>query len=706
MFYLKLLFAQAFQKISAETESNTKNSKVVRLAEKMDSDEFGKIKGASPRNLTKLYEKYIEENQNIDVDTPDLSLINAVSKFLGFKNYERFVIFNQPVEEIKLDFRDFRFTVDEYLYKAFLSLKEDQNLFSHKVGKLLTSLFKELKPYDDFFDFVTYTPDGQEFDFAFIILNFQKETKFEAILPRLEGILKKTKGLQKKPWSLRIITNLILTENQMMAIEQIISPYIEEEVLEYIEFYDIERLVLKTGRELDSELMDVFIDNNEYYKKKVQNIMDSEIYLDDVPFIVSKSEINENQIENQIKQNPSLFMKNEIDTIDSDGIFLNHVQKESKNTSGSRETSWNVIVSEFGFGKTSLLLNLTTTLPSQHDILFIPAAQLNEDAFQSVETFAFEIYRILFDQNFDSNNIIDLLNYRYLKQVLLKKQSVFLFFDGLDEHIASYSLKGLQNIFHCLNSLEVDCIISVRKEFWDDRSGDLESVFRKSHKYNAAIKLVEWSTQMIIKYIDQYQYKYHSKQNENLKKLKKKIEEGKFETLYKDIPKRPLFLNMIVRDSLTGEISNRDLKDLYESYLTEKFTRDREGVFEDNKTGRQLRMEETHDRNEIIYALNNVLKIAASKMIVVEDNKLLMTPHILESELKKIISDLMYPLNIREILLNTVLISFSKRTSKKELKIYFAHKSFQEYYLSEYLKERNDLDSNIKISKTLTAFLN
>ena len=701
MFYLKELFTQAFEKVHVETGAKTINAQAEILEVWIKPINGSKIGGSSSRNLTRLYKKHVKE-ENINVAAPTLNLLNGISIVLSHKDYLDFVWKIQSNIELRLNFRDFRFTVDEYLYKVFLSLKEDQNLFSHKVGKLLKSLFKELKPYDDFFDFVTYTPDGQELDFAFIVLNFQKETKFEAILPRLEGILKKIKELQKKPWSLRIITNLILTENQMMAIEQIISPYIEEEVLEYIEFYDIERLVLKTGSEIDSELIDVFVENNEYYKKKVQNIMDSEIYLDDVPFIVLKSKTNEKQI----KQDPSLFIKNEIDAIDSDGIFLNHVQKESENASGSRETSWNVIVSEFGFGKTSLLLNLTTTLPSQHDILFIPAAQLNEDAFQSVETFAFEIYRILFDENFEPSNIIDLLNYRYLKQVLLKKQNVFLFFDGLDEHIASYSLKGLQNIFHCLNSLEVDCIISVRKEFWDDRSGDLESVFRRSHKYNATIKLVEWSPEMIIKYIDQYQNKHQFEQNENLKKLRKNVEEGEFEVLYKDIPKRPLFLNMIIRDSLTGKINNRDLKDLYESYLTEKFTRDREGVFKDNKTGRQLRMEETHDRNEIIYALNNVLKIVAGKMIVIEDNKLLMTPHILESELKKIITDLKYPFNIREILLNTVLISFSKRTNKKELKLYFAHKSFQEYYLSEYFKEKKNLDPRIKISKTLAAFLN
>ncbi|TGV01806.1 NACHT domain-containing protein [Flavivirga rizhaonensis] len=715
MFYLKELFKQAFEKIRIETGAGTKNAKATKLSKRLDPDEYGKVKGSSSKNLTRLYDKYVKDEE-IEVAIPDSNLLSAISRFLGYKNYEDFVNGNQAIEALKLNFRDFRFTYDEYLYKVFTYLREDQKLFSIKVGKMLKATYPSIEAHNELFDYVNVAKatEGEELRSAFIILNFsQQAAECDSIEPILKGILEKVKKDKERrkdaPLSyIKIIANIVLTKEELNIIDLIVSNYEREDY--YLDFFDIEEFILYVGTSISIKVYDLFFEKNLFYRNQAFRTLNIKNYYPKVPFeevdiIPNLSDFDIFSNVNRIENNPSQFIKRKLfDNDHSLGILRNRLNIEKGNLKLTRKTNISFIISEFGFGKTSLLLYLTSIVPIEHKILYLPTNQLSKNCFQSTNLFVKEIYSILYEKEFNQTDIAEQLKFRYLRGILLKDQSVVLFFDGLDEHIESYSLQGLKRILNCLESLEADCVVSVRKEFWDDRTGDLSSILKDSSKYGG-ILLKEWSSEGVLKYIEYFMEVNDLSTESNIIKLKEVIKNDNYERLYGDIPKRPLFLNMIIRDSLNGMIESKNLKTLYKNYLNEKFAFDRKGVFEDYKTGRQLRMEKKHDRTEIIQVLQHVLKIAASKMMVIKNNELLMNSHILESTLKSIITNLGYSLSIREILLNTVLISFSRRTIEQELKLYFAHKSFQEYYLAMYLKEEQAFGDSIKIPKGINVFL-
>ena len=141
-----------------------------------------------------------------------------------------------------------------------------------------------------------------------------------------------------------------------------------------------------------------------------------------------------------------------------------------------------------------------------------------------------------------------------------------------------------------LNELQTDCLISLRKEFWDDRTGDLQSIFSKYRKYNSVINLIDWTNKEILNFIKEFELSEGVLNNKNILQFKQIVKDNNFEEFFGDIPKRPLFLKMILQDVVAGNITSKSLQQLYENYLIEKFIRDREGSFIDNKSGRLLKI--------------------------------------------------------------------------------------------------------------------
>ena len=199
------------------------------------------------------------------------------------------------------------------------------------------------------------------------------------------------------------------------------------------------------------------------------------------------------------------------------------------------------------------------------------------------------------------------------------------------------------------------------------------------------VELKEWRDKEILEYISELKSRVDSQEEKYgyLVEFEKLIKQKKYNDVYGDIPKRPLFLKMLCDDIMSGETKIKNISQLYESYLTNKFILDREGSSILAKTNRPL--SKTGDVQSVIDYIFELLAKIAWEMITIDGVSVLYNESIDERNITKLMRLEYDELDeIIELLLNSVLIPFDKR-KRREFKAKFAHKSFQEYFLAYYL---------------------
>ena len=120
--------------------------------------------------------------------------------------------------------------------------------------------------------------------------------------------------------------------------------------------------------------------------------------------------------------------------------------------------------------------------------------------------------------------------------------------------------------------------MSFRKSYYEERDYDFQLALPKSRKIQDKIFLIEWESQHILKYVEEYKKLNKLGLTEasliQIDKFIQIIKDNKYEVYYGDIPKRPLFLEMILRDIESGDIQKRTISELYLNYFLEKFERE------------------------------------------------------------------------------------------------------------------------------------
>jgi hypothetical protein len=164
------------------------------------------------------------------------------------------------------------------------------------------------------------------------------------------------------------------------------------------------------------------------------------------------------------------------------------------------------------------------------------------------------------------------------------------------------------------------------------------------------------------------------------------VNDGDYVHYYGDIPKRPLFLNMVVKDICSNGIQDRNLAQLYISCFKHKFFSDRLTSTVNPQVSRPLVGSE--DTAYTLDCMFRVMGIVANRMVLIEDGELLFVPIISEIEVRKCLNDFTYmEMDMMSILLNSVLVPIASRRAGNHsgLSLKFAHRSFQEFFFAWHL---------------------
>lgn len=559
--------------------------------------------------------------------------------------------------------------------------------FQQKCSEILSAIYPELHVASESgeldaagIDLFTYDLKGEEIEFAFQCKGFESP-KFDS-----SHLAQCLKSIEAFATSKQAVFSYFLVLNK-----QIIDQSLREKLLgaikalkesgkaEYAEVLDLDGFVNFVFEQIDIELRDRILEANKRFKEEYQIRMEQRFYQQDVPFMVYHQP-------KKIRNNPGRYIR---DT--AIGKYLPQRMGEleyslGKTPKDSQKKIWKFAVSEFGYGKTSLLHNLFSDIDQERVLpLYLPIAQFDQYSFVNGFNACKNILEIILQRKTDEQDVRDRLLIKALNLMMRRRQDLVLMFDGLDEHHYAYQEEGLRSIFNCFRDFQPICIFTMRKEFWYERQGNFEKAVGTRFKASDLIMLTEWDQSHIGEFLRRFQEEATSKKaRESIGQLIEVVQKNQYQQYYGDIPKRPLFLKMLAEDVIEGNIEKRNLAQIYENYLVQKFDLDRATSVSRKLSGRPLSIK--GDRHKIIPKIFTILEQAAARMMYNDpDGKIVLLNDIRESILESIMQSLQVSIgDIAELLLNSVLIPIDKR-SLEDFRIKFAHRSFQEFFTARYL---------------------
>jgi hypothetical protein len=346
-----------------------------------------------------------------------------------------------------------------------------------------------------------------------------------------------------------------------------------------------------------------------------------------------------------------------------------------------------------GYGKTTVARRAVRE--SGRKVFFLPAARIDKSVVGAKD---------LLEQIIDIETLLDLAGiedvetWRFIArpvvESLLKSPATnaLLIFDGLDESPFLTRERGaLQHFFNFFNEVRVPVVLTARTEFWTEKQADLQQSFGKvgSHKggirkYVRRAELVDWNPAQMIELAQRFRETLSGDEARGrLDDLIAAIHSGRYEEFYGDIPRRPLFLRMILDTVAARDVHRVRRAGLVEEWALLKVERD---ILESQRwgtSGRPPIAGETSTRAtvEISFA---AMEAAAWIMTSVHEGRIILLPSCDTQEIAARVPALSTVPEYDGLVLNSLLVPVETQISRPR-RVRFAHLLFQEFFLARHL---------------------
>lgn len=232
------------------------------------------------------------------------------------------------------------------------------------------------------------------------------------------------------------------------------------------------------------------------------------------------------------------------------------------------------LTGSFGFGKT---LGLHAVGQLWHemgdDSLFIPAVSLHENAFvHSAGLIDFLILELFSaDDEFRSDHVA----YKTLREAcksILAKEQWMLLIDAIDESSFWTDSARLRHLWYSIKELGLPAVVSVRSELVETRPDEFFG--DKKIDFFERVDLTDWGTPQMVDFLDAFRDAQDDAPPKSFVRFFDLVQRGDYASKYGDIPKRPLFLQMLADDAWSGSDPEEQLFKLYGTYFRKKLQRD------------------------------------------------------------------------------------------------------------------------------------
>ncbi len=355
-----------------------------------------------------------------------------------------------------------------------------------------------------------------------------------------------------------------------------------------------------------------------------------------------------------------------------------------------------LVLAKAGYGKTTAAIR--TFQLSEKKIFYLSAASLPRDGNNKNSLFKDwikfdKLYEDVSDEDFSA---LDQLISPALEYLLKdSKQPIVLILDALDESRYFSRESGLQDLFNHIADVRVPVVLLAREEYWNGK----QEFFAKSFGQQAqkqdknikrkatVIRLQDWSKEQIKAFAERYKATLTGSERANIEKFINLVATGGFEEVYGDIPKRPLFLNYILESVAAEGIKNKGKARLFKDWACLKIRRDFYNPILAGGEGRNSILQNHYfsDADEAVRLSFKIMKIAASKMVVVEKGSLELLPSCDIETVKSESVELTQSLDAINLFLHS-LLEQEKSTAERQI-IKFTHRTYQEFFLSLYIND-------------------
>ncbi len=287
-----------------------------------------------------------------------------------------------------------------------------------------------------------------------------------------------------------------------------------------------------------------------------------------------------------------------------------------------------------------------------------------------------------------------------------------LLFDGLDESPFLARKRGaLQHFFNFFNSVRIPVVLTARTEFWNQRKDDLRETWGKVGEHKGGIRkhvrqveLIDWQIPQMTEFARRYSATLNHGASARIGHLIATLEDGAYATYYGDIPRRPLFLRMIVDTVASGDIHRLRRAELFLEWALLKVKRDIHEPQRWGTSGRGPIANETATRDTIELSFA-ALDMAARLMTERADDQLVLLPTCNLRALAELVPPLSTIADLTGLGLNSLLVPV-ETPPPQPLRLRFAHLLFQEFFLARYIAAHATEFHDIHVPTETAKFLN
>jgi hypothetical protein len=482
--------------------------------------------------------------------------------------------------------------------------------------------------------------------------------------------VKSIRSLEKLPFPVKkyyLLVNRVIYPEERKILEAEMQAMVEKKKIEEYELLDNPNFIQFLYKHIKRNFVKAISKSNRLLYNEYKKNLDQRFYYEPVPFELNGKDLS---------SDPGQFLRK--------GFGLNKTG-EKKSIVEYEPGKYFFIIGDFGFGKTSLMFRSIAGLEG-YNAIYLPLSYFQKQDFQNQMEFAKVINKMVTGEENTSMDLFIRFKSKVLTNILCNNPKIILLFDAMDENIHLANKQTLQLLFSILKEVKAQCVFSMRKSFWEERQGNFEATLPKRRAYKDRIKLLEWSNDNILGYVELYgkHHQLDSREMDNLSAFKELVRSNRYHSFYGDIPKRPLFLEMILQDAIEGNVQKTHLSALYEKYFYRKFVWDNESRFDSIPHGRPSTFSE-----DIYKGFNDIAEMmedVAGLMIKYDgddSNEVLLAASIGEKRVRPLLESKGIG-SINAFLLNSVLTTEAARTLKG-LNMTFAHRSYQDYFTARYL---------------------
>jgi hypothetical protein len=377
--------------------------------------------------------------------------------------------------------------------------------------------------------------------------------------------------------------------------------------------------------------------------------------------------------------------------------------------------SMTLLLGEAGYGKTTAVLR--SLAQADKKIFYLPASTISSDITGSKQLLA---TCIRLDELFADVNEEDLTTHqavaRPIIEYLLKNENlpIVLILDALDESVYFSRRGGIQTLFNQLRDVKVPVVLTARSEFWAKKMQDFQTSFGLiaskpttpvRNKHVKLIDLLPWTDHEIVELATRYRETVvGTAGKERIRNFIDLVKNGTYQEIYRDIPRRPLFLKLILDTVAAQEVRKTGIAKLFYDWAHMKVLRDINEPMRWGGVGREAILSENESSDETLALSFAAMMNAAARMTETSEGELQLLPDCVLDDI--VLGDDRFRrlANPTGLFLNSLLVPVPQAAHKRS-KIRFSHRAYQEFFLALYIHENPLVFNGVTLPESVEEFL-